>query len=245
MTYFPFSIHGSERGGPWIITCDHVTIILRDFVCVVTLVVPAFEMARHIAFDIGAMVTALALGAALNAPVICSYFTRLVIAPNRGADEPTLIPQLYDGTIIAGNRYIDGNARAQRLEQLYHPYHDAIAESAHGRDITFLSVHSFTPQLKGRAKRPWEIGVLSAQDRRIADPLILALQSALTSPVGDNAPYAGFFPGDALSQHAHIPGRPNVILEIRQDLIATPDGQTQWAQRLAPHLEAARKHANL
>ena len=66
------------------------------------------RMGRHIAYDIGAMGTALALGEALNAPVICSNFSRLVIDPNRGADDPTLIPQLYDGTIIAGNRYLDG-----------------------------------------------------------------------------------------------------------------------------------------
>lgn len=202
-------------------------------------------MGRHIAFDLGAMGTALALGAALNAPVVCSNFSRLVIDPNRGTDDPTLIPQLYDGTIIEGNRTISAAERAHRIATLYRPYHDAIAGLARGRDIAFLSIHSFTPQLMGRAPRPWEIGVLSAQDRRIANPLIARLGDALDSPVGDNAPYAGFFPGDALSQHAHGPGRPNVILEIRQDLIAHPDGQHRWACLLAPHLEAARTGANL
>ena len=202
-------------------------------------------MGRHIAYDIGAMGTALALGVALNAPVICSDFSRLVIDPNRGADDPTLIPQLYDGTIIAGNRYLTADDRAHRIETLYHPYHDAIARLAADRDITFLSVHSFTPQLVGHPPRPWEIGVLSAQDRRIANPLIDALQAELSSPVGDNAPYPGFFPGDSLSQHAHGTGRPNVILELRQDLIADTEGQQNWAQLLAPHLDASRRHANL
>lgn len=245
MTYSPFSIHGAERTGAWVITCDHATNTVPGFVGGGTLGLPEAEMGRHIAYDIGAMGTALALGEALNAPVICSNFSRLVIDPNRGADDPTLIPQLYDGTIIAGNRYLDAAERARRLDTLYRPYHDAIAHTARNKDITFLSMHSFTPQLKGRAVRPWEIGVLSAQDRRIADPLIAGLQSELSSPVGDNAPYAGFFPGDALSQHAHVPGRPNVILELRQDLIAAPAGQTEWAHRLAPHLEAARANANL
>ena len=202
-------------------------------------------MGRHIAFDIGAMGTALALGEALNAPVICSSFSRLVIDPNRGADDPTLIPQLYDGTIIEGNRHISAEERAHRIATLYQPYHDAIAALAKGREIACLSIHSFTPQLMGRAPRPWEIGVLSAQDRRIAEPLIASLSSALSSPVGDNAPYAGFFPGDALSQHAHGPGRANVILEIRQDLIGEHNGQRKWADTLAPHLEAAHKKANL
>lgn len=245
MTYSPFFIHGAARTGGWVITCDHATNMVPDFVAGGTLGLSTQDMGRHIAYDIGAMDTAIHLGHALNAPVICSNFSRLVIDPNRGTDDPTLIPQLYDGTIIAGNRRISDDDRAHRIGALYDPYHDAIADIARGRDVTFLSIHSFTPQLVGRAPRPWEIGVLSAQDRRIADPLIHSLAGTMTSPVGDNAPYAGFFPGDALSKHAHGPGRPNVILEIRQDLIADAKGQQNWANILAPHLEAAQAAANL
>ncbi len=227
------------------ITCDHATNVVPDFIAGGSLGLDHADMGRHIAYDIGAMDTALALGEALGAPVICSNFSRLVIDPNRGADDPTLIPQLYDGTIIEGNRRITSNERARRIETLYQPYHDAIADLARARDIAFLSIHSFTPQLTDRPKRPWEIGVLSAHDRRIANPLIGGLSATLQSPVGDNEPYAGFFPGDALSQHAHGPGRPNVILEIRQDLIGDADGQRRWADILAPHLEAAHAQANL
>ncbi|WP_299147067.1 N-formylglutamate amidohydrolase [uncultured Tateyamaria sp.] len=245
MTYSPFSIHGADRSGHWVITCDHASNTVPEVVGGGSLGLPEAEMERHIAYDIGAMGTALALGEALNAPVICSNFSRLVIDPNRGADDPTLIPQLYDGTIIEGNRRIDTAERARRIAAFYQPYHDAIVETARGKDIAFLSMHSFTRQLQARAPRPWEIGVLSAQDRRIANPLIGRLQGALTSPVGDNQPYAGFFPGDAMTQHAHSKGRPNVILELRQDLIETEAGQTNWAHFLAPHLEAARQEANL
>lgn len=239
MTYSPYLIHGHERRGAWIITCDHATNTVPDFVAGGSLGLAMSDMERHIAYDIGAMGTALALGAALDCTVVTSNFSRLVIDPNRGTDDPTLIPQLYDGTIIPANRHLTTQDRAQRIATLYQPYHDAIAKLAAGRDIAFLSVHSFTPQLVGHPARPWEIGVLSAQDRRIADPLIAGLTSSLSSPVGDNEPYAGAFPGDALSQHAHGHGRPNVILEIRQDLIATTTDQGRWAQRLAPHLKAA------
>ena len=245
MTYSPFSIHGPDRQGPWLITCDHATNTVPDFVAGGCLGLSPSDMGRHIAYDIGAMGTALALGEVLGAPVICSNYSRLVIDPNRGADDPTLIPQLYDGTIIEGNRRVSAAERARRIETLYQPYHDAIAGLAGGRDVAFLSIHSFTPQLVGRSARPWEIGVLSAQDRRIAAPLIDRLRTTLHSPVGDNEPYAGSFPGDALSQHAHGPGRPNVILEIRQDLIGDEHGQRRWADILAPHLEAAHAQANL
>lgn len=245
MTYTPFSIHGAARTGKWVITCDHASNTVPDTVGGGRLGLPDAEMARHIAYDIGAKGVALALGAALDAPVICSNFSRLVIDPNRGTDDPTLIPQLYDGTIIPANRHLDAAERARRLEAFYLPYHRAIAQTAKGRDVIFIAMHSFTPQLVGRPPRPWEVGVLSAKDRRIADPLITHLQSALTTPVGDNEPYAGFFPGDSFTQHAHGPGRPNVLLEVRQDLITQPKDQIAWADKLAPHLEAARKHANL
>ncbi|MEX0370667.1 MAG: N-formylglutamate amidohydrolase [Tateyamaria sp.] len=245
MNHTPFHIDGAGRDGAWVITCDHATNVVPDHVNGGDLGLPAAEMERHIAIDIGALGVARALGEALNAPVVSANFSRLVIDPNRGADDPTLIPQLYDGTVIPGNRVLPERERRRRIDTLYAPYHDAIARTANTRDITFLAVHSFTPQLMGRPRRPWEIGVLSAQDRRVADPLIASLSGALASPVGDNAPYAGFFPGDAMSQHAHIPGRPNVILEIRQDLIAGPEGQHHWAALLAHHLEAARVQANL
>lgn len=245
MTYAPFSVEGAARRGRWLITCDHACNTVPDQVAGGDLGLPAAEMERHIAYDIGALGVARALGALLDAPVVASNFSRLVIDPNRGADDPTLIPQLYDGTIIPGNRHIDAGERQRRIDTLYDPYHGAIAAQAADRDVIFIAMHSFTPQLKDRPPRPWEVGVLSAQDRRVADPLIRHLGAALDSPVGDNEPYAGFFPGDSFTRHAHGPGRPNVLLELRQDLITTPETQSLWAARLATHLEAARIDANL
>ena len=245
MTYAPFSVTGPDRPARWLITCDHAHNIVPPHVAGGDLGLPASEMARHIAYDIGAADLALALGQLLQAPVVTSNFSRLVIDPNRGLDDPTLIPQLYDGTIIAGNRRLDAAERTKRIDTLYRPYHDVIANQARAPGTVFLSIHSFTPQLKSGPKRPWEVGVLSARDRRIADPLIARLARTLTSPIGDNEPYGGSFPGDALSQHAHDPGRPNVLLEVRQDLIATAQAAHHWATILAPHLEAALQDANL
>ncbi len=245
MTYDACFIDGAARRGRWVITCDHATNTVPPHVAGGDLGLPQDEMARHIAFDIGALGVACALGELLDAPVVASNFSRLVIDPNRGADDPTLIPQLYDGTIIPANRRLDVSERQRRIDTLYDPYHDAIASQAQDRDVIFVAMHSFTPQLKDRPPRPWEVGVLSAQDRRIANPLIRHLSAALDSPVGDNEPYAGFFPGDSFTRHAHGPGRPNVLLELRQDLIDTDMEQRQWAETLATHLEAARMDANL
>jgi len=245
MTYQPFFVTGATRGAPWLVTCDHASNMVPPFVNGGSLGLPAADMARHIAFDPGAAGVATALGEALDAPVICSNFSRLVIDPNRGLDDPTLLMRLYDGTIIPANRHATDVEITERLDQCYHPYHAALEALAARPETCLISVHSFTPKLKGRLPRPWQIGILSAADRRLADPLIkrLAAESDLT--VGDNEPYSGHLPGDAVDQHALQHDRPNVLIELRQDVIATADAQENWAKRLVPHLEAARRDANL
>lgn len=245
MTYQPFFITGETRSAPWLVTCDHASNTVPPFVNGGSLGLPDGDMARHIAFDPGAAGVAKALGAALDAPVICSNFSRLVIDPNRGLDDPTLLMRLYDGTLIPANRFATDADIAQRLDRCYRPYHAALEELAARPGICLISVHSFTPQLRGRPPRPWQIGILSASDRRVADPLIARLTEEPDLTVGDNEPYSGHLPGDAVDQHALQQGRPNVLIELRQDVIATGDAQENWATRLVPHLEAARRDANL
>lgn len=240
MTYQPFHIDGQNRDGPWLITCDHATNVVPGTIAGGDLGLGADEMARHIAYDIGALGVAQALGAALDAPVLSSNFSRLVIDPNRGVDDPTLVMKLYDGTIIPANRYADSAERVAREALCYRPYHTAYAELAAREGVAIVSIHSFTPQLRGRPPRPWEIGVLSAQDRRLADPLLAALRAAGDLNIGDNEPYSGHLPGDAIDQHALQHDRLNALIELRNDLITTPEGQLQWATRLAPLLQTAR-----
>lgn len=242
--HLPFTLHGADRPGPWVITVDHATNRVPDWVQGGDLGLPHADMARHIAFDIGALGTALHLGVLLDSPVIASDFSRLVIDPNRGEDDPTLVMKLYDGTIIPANHPLDANARARRVTELYAPYHTAVADVLAGRtDPAVLAVHSFTPQLQGRAPRPWEVGILFAQDRRLSDPLIAALQAQGDLTVGVNEPYDGHLPGDSVDRHALIPGRLNALVEVRNDLIATPEGQAHWATRLAPVLTQALAQA--
>ena len=240
MTYQPFYTEGDDRRGKWLITCDHATNVVPDTIAGGDLGLDPAEMTRHIAHDIGALGVARALGAALDAPVIWSNFSRLVIDPNRGSDDPTLLMKVYDGTIIPANRYADGAERVARQALCYRPYHDAYAALAARPDIAIVAIHSFTPQLRGRTPRPWQVGVLSAQDRRLADPLLACLQAEGDLCVGDNEPYVGHLPGDAVDQHALQHGRLNALIELRNDLIETPDAQQHWARRLAPLLQTAR-----
>lgn len=239
MTYTPFFIHGEDRPGRWLVTCDHATNTVPPFVNGGDLGLPREDMERHIAYDVGAYAVAQHLGTLLDAPVIASNFSRLVIDPNRGEDDPTLLMKLYDGSVIPANRNADAAERERRLNACYRPYHEALGRMAGLPHAVILSVHSFTRQLRGRDPRPWEVGVLYAEDDRLARPLIELLEAEGDIVVGDNQPYSGHLPGDAIDKHAIQNPRPNVLIELRNDLIADHEGQKHWAERLAPILQAA------
>ncbi|PJE37089.1 N-formylglutamate amidohydrolase [Pseudooceanicola lipolyticus] len=239
MTYQPFYIHGEDRPGRWLITCDHATNTVPPDVNGGDLGLPREDMERHIAYDVGAYGLAQHLGQLLDSPVIASNFSRLVIDPNRGEDDPTVLMKLYDGTIIPANRYADPAERERRLAQYYRPYHDQLARMAALPHAVIVSVHSFTRQLRGRDPRPWHVGVLHAADTRLSDPLLRLLQAEPDLVVGQNQPYGGHLPGDAIDRHASAFGRPNVLIELRNDLIADHHLQHAWAARLAPILTRA------
>ena len=233
-----FRIVGQDRPGRWLVTCDHASNRVPDWVAGGSLGIADADMARHIAWDVGAAGLTMALAEALDSPAILSDFSRLVIDPNRGEDDPTLVMRLYDGTIIPANRHIDDAGIEERLERLYRPYHAAYAELAARRpDTVILAIHSFTPCLKGRPPRPWHVGVLHSHlDTRMSNALITRLQKESDLCVGDNEPYGGHLPGDAIDRHALMTGRHNTLIELRNDLIATGHEQRAWAARLAPIL---------
>ena len=234
-------IIGETRSGRWLVSCDHASNLVPAQVHGGDLGIGAADMGRHIAYDVGAAGLATALGAALDSPVILSRFSRLVIDPNRGEEDPTLVMRLYDGTIIPANRHADVAEVERRLQLLHRPYHAAYARLAARRDDTvILAIHSFTPRLNGRGPRPWQIGVLhSPLDDRLSRALLARLLAEADLCVGDNEPYAGHLPGDAVDRHALQAGRHNTLIELRNDLIADAGAQQQWATRLAPLLTSA------
>lgn len=234
-----FVTEGEERQSPWLVTCDHAANHVPAWVSGGDLGIAAADMARHIAWDVGAWGLARALARHLDAAVVGSTFSRLVIDPNRGEDDPTLVMKLYDGTIIPANRHVGAAETAERLDRLYRPYHAELARLAARRaDTVIVAVHSFTPCLRGRPPRPWQVGVLySHLDDRLSLPLIDRLRAEPDLCVGDNEPYSGHLPGDAIDRHALRHGRLNTLVEVRNDLIATEEGQAHWAARLAPMLQ--------
>ncbi|KAA9010526.1 N-formylglutamate amidohydrolase [Histidinibacterium aquaticum] len=240
MTQTAYEIVNETAKSRWLVTCDHASNRVPPEICGGDLGLPAADMQRHIAYDVGAAGVSRHLSALLECPAVLSNFSRLVIDPNRGADDPTLVMKLYDGTIIPGNRRVDAAEVDRRKGLLYTPYHDAVARCAARQESTlYLAIHSFTPRLRGRRPRPWHLGILHAWDERLSRPLIDRLSEERDLIVGENEPYPGHLPGDAVDRHALHHGRPNALIEIRHDLIADEAGQRAWAERLAPLLREA------
>lgn len=229
-----------DAASPVVILCDHASNAMPARYD--NLGLAAGELERHIAYDIGARGVSVELARAMKAPAVMSHFSRLLIDPNRGEDDPTLIMRVSDGAVIAANATIDEAERRVRLEQFYRPYNRAIAEQiemarTHGVRPTLVSIHSFTPTWRGVA-RPWHVGVLW-QDWQA--PLARRLMDALAGEgdlvVGDNEPYSGDLAGDTLDRHGRGNGLDNVLIEIRQDLIAAEADQRAWGERLARILD--------
>ena len=217
-----------------ILLCDHAGNAIPP--AYGTLGLPPEQLLRHIAYDIGAAQVTRRLAAALGAPALLTRYSRLLIDPNRGADDPTLIMRLSDGAVIPGNRRLDDAERERRTRLYYAPYHRAIAAVidqclASGTPPMLLSIHSFTESWK-ETPRPWHVGVLWDRDLRLAGPLLDALYAEGDLIVGDNEPYSGQLEGDCLWQHATCRGLVNALIEIRQDLIRDAAGQEAWARRL-------------
>ena len=178
----------------------------------------------------------------LGAAAICTRFSRLLIDPNRGLDDPTLIMRISDGAVVPGNRHLDAAERERRIRQYYEPYHlriDNLIEQcvAAGVPPVLLSVHSFTDCWKG-VPRPWHAAILWDRDYRFSVPLLEALRAEDGIVVGENEPYDGKLAGDCMWQHGTRRGLAHTILEVRQDLICTQEGQRAWAERIAAAVQA-------
>ncbi len=240
----PVVLENTSGKSDFVILCDHAS--NRIPLPLLDLGLPGDALKAHIAWDPGALGVSKALSRMLDATLIYPTISRLVADCNRMLDAPDLVPEVSEATVIPGNAGLDDEARDRRVRMVHEPYHemiDAVLEerSGQGRASILVAIHSYTPVYKGVA-RPWEIGILSDLDRRLADAMLADLRRDESLTVGDNEPYA---PGDGvyftLTRHGEARGLPCVMVEIRNDEIADPKAEEAWARRLATTLQAARE----
>jgi predicted N-formylglutamate amidohydrolase len=228
-----------QGSGRFVLFCDHasnhIPAELDD------LGLPVSELARHIAWDIGAAGVTETLSEIFDAPAVLCGVSRLVIDCNRHLDAADLMPAVSHGTTIPGNLHLDDAARAARIEGWFRPYHDGIESvllerEARGVPSIAVSIHSMTESLAGEP-RPWQIALSSHLDRSLADPVLAALRRPGDVVVGDNQPYDLDPEVDySIPFHALRRGLSHVQVEFRQDEIADTVAQRQWALRFAAAL---------
>ncbi|WP_442581558.1 N-formylglutamate amidohydrolase [Mesorhizobium sp. ASY16-5R] len=234
--------NGGGRGRI-VLACDHAS----NFVPAEygTLGLDAEEFQRHIAWDPGALPVAMRMAELLDAPLVFSKISRLVIDCNRPIDAPDLIPEMSETTVVPGNRGLDAQERARRIALAHQPFHTAIDEllarrGRSGLESWLVTVHSFTPVYRGVA-RPWQIGIIHDEDETIAGPFIGGLRTVSGLTVGVNEPYS---PADrvyyTLERHARARGIPCAMIEIRNDEIEGEIQQRKWAEMLGGILSHLR-----
>ena len=224
-------IVGEPRFGGILVVSDHAS--NRVPVDIDLGIDPAL-LDQHIAIDLGVAGVAGRMAERPGIAALLGNVSRLVCDFNREEHAPAVVPIASDGHVIPGNA-LDHDGHEARLTRFFHPYHNALAALLDDvPQALILSLHSFTPSLANNPAelRPWHVGVLYNADERAAR-LAIPLLEAEGLIVGDQQPYSGKLLNATMNRHAEAEGRPYLGIEVRQDQIATPAQQAEWAARLA------------
>ena len=246
----PFVIINDESTSPVLLVCDHAS--RRLPAALGNMGLDPFALRCHLALDIGAAALTGRLAKKLSLTAVLCQYSRLVVDCNRQLMDPGAFLEFGDGIVVTGNRNLHAAAKKIRADEIYWPYHNAVASQverlvAAGQPPVFVSLHSFTPVINGQY-RPWEVGVLWDTDRATAEIFMQDFRAA-GFHVGDNEPYSGKSPQDfTVDHHAESIGLPHVGVEIRQDLIDDDEGVRRIGavlQRIIASLPARLKPTDI
>lgn len=204
----------------------------------------ADDLARHIGWDIGVGALGVAMAARLDAVFVRQTYSRLVIDCNRSTDAFDAIAEISDLTPVPGNRDLTAADRAARAADIHEPYQQAIGaeitrRKTAGMPTILVALHSFTPKMQDAA-RPWHAGILhDGGNPAFANRLLGELRCEDSLVVGDNEPYRMDLIDYTVPRHAYAARLPYAEIEVRQDLLSSDAGITEWAERLASAAERA------
>lgn len=235
-------IHNAKAGGTVVLLCEHASNFIPESLNDLGLEETA--KTSHIAWDPGAREVALNLAKALDAPLIAGRVSRLVYDCNRPPEEPSAMPARSETTDVPGNASLSDADKKARVEKIYVPFCNAVTSllnerAKRGLETVLVTIHSFTPIYFGKP-RVVEIGILHDSDTRIADTMLAKSDRLPHRDIQRNEPYG---PNDgvthSLKLHGIKNGLPNVMLEIRNDLIADKQSQAELAQEVLTLLHPA------
>nr|CDQ33808.1 putative N-formylglutamate amidohydrolase [Virgibacillus halodenitrificans] len=228
--------------GPVLLLCEHASYHIPEHYH--GLGVAPSHLRSHAAWDPGARDVAVALSGLLDAPLVASRVSRLVYDCNRPPEATSAMPERSEVVEVPGNRELTSAQRAARVEAVYDPFCKAVTQvlaqrTAHDIPTVLITVHSFTPTFHGRV-RAVEIGILHDADRRLADAMLAHAHRLPHRCIQRNAPYG---PQDgvthSLVRHGIDNGLANVMIEIRNDLLATLEDAHAMARELMQLIQPA------
>ncbi|WP_282182239.1 N-formylglutamate amidohydrolase [Aliiroseovarius marinus] len=200
-------------------------------------------LTRHIAWDPGALPVAKGLAQRMRAVLVHGGISRLVYDCNRPPEAHDAIPARSEVFDIPGNAGLSDAERFARVKQVYRPFSTTLKEQigVHQPHLQMMvTVHSFTPIYRGQM-RDVQIGILHGDDDRLALSMMQTIPADLGMEVQLNEPYAAVDGvAHTLNKHAVPYGLPNVMIEIRNDLIETAEQHARMAGALADWIAKAK-----
>ncbi|WP_406647468.1 N-formylglutamate amidohydrolase [Aliisedimentitalea scapharcae] len=239
MTAAPVEVLNPDGTGRVVILCEHASRRIPQHYG--DLGLKPSDRDSHAAWDPGARDLALALSRALDAPVVAATVSRLVYDCNRPPDAASAMPTKSELIQVPGNADLTQSDRDARTRAVYDPFCVAVNSvlDARGPDTIVVTVHSFTPTYFGQP-RAVELGLLHDTDSRLVDTMLAHADRIPQRHVARNEPYG---PADGVTHslclHALSRGLANVMLEVRNDLLRTPDEIADRAQEILMLLEPA------
>lgn len=234
----PFGVENEAGTSPILFISDHAGVAIPQRLG--NLGLPPEELSRHIAYDIGIYGVTTELARLLDAAYIFQPYSRLTIDCNRRPGKPQSVIEQSDCTPVPGNAALSPSEIRAREAEILEPYHVEIERvlcdrATAGRQTVIVAMHSYAAQLRGDAPpRPWEICVMAHEDWRAGQALVDVLRQETDLTVGVNEPYIVDMEMDyTIPQHGEARRLPYVEIELRQDLIDTPETQREWAERLS------------
>ncbi|MFL1516341.1 N-formylglutamate amidohydrolase [Pseudomonas prosekii] len=233
---YTLSREASEH--PLILVCEHASRFIPP--ALNDLGLNAEAARQHIAWDIGALALAERLAETLGATLLAANYSRLLIDLNRPRHAPDSIPGQSEIYQVPGNQQLDEATREHRRQMLFKPFHTRLQtlideRVAQGRPVRVVGIHSFTPVYYGQ-QRPLEAGVLFGEARQYAQNVLDGLARHPLKVAG-NQPYKIDPLGDmTVPVHGDARGLQALLIEVRNDLLRTPENVDRWAGYLAPLL---------
>lgn len=208
---------------PILFSCDHASNLIPNQYKKLCLEESILQ--SHIAYDIGAKSITKKLTSTFNTNAILGKYSRLFIDLNRDKNHVNCITEKSDEINIPGNKNLSKSEKLYRIKNFHLTYHNELSLTLKKMDNFFscktalICIHSFTPSLHNKIKRPWEIGLLYRHDKKLYEPILKYLSDNTEYKIGKNKPYSGFEDVNyTMTCHGEHEKRPFISIEIRNDI---------------------------